>query len=61
MKIQGKLYSIVAVLGVIAIGVALLGIRLMQGYNEQVDAFQLASQRAYDGEHLNRLITAVVM
>ena len=61
MKIQGKLYSIVAVLGIIAIGVALLGIRLMQGYNEQVDAFQLASQRAYDGEHLNRLITAVVM
>ncbi len=61
MKIQGKLYSIVALLGVIAIGVALLGIRLMQGYNEQVDAFQLASQRAYDGEHLNRLITAVVM
>jgi len=61
MKIQGKLYSIVALLGVIAIGVALLGIRLMQGYNEQVDAYQLASQRAYDGEHLNRLITAVVM
>ncbi|MCM5556885.1 methyl-accepting chemotaxis protein [Pleomorphomonas sp. JP5] len=61
MKIQGKLYTIVAVLGVIAIGVALLGIRLMQGYNQQVDAFQLASQRAYDGEHLNRLITAVVM
>ncbi len=61
MKIQGKLYSIVALLGVIAIGVALFGIRLMQGYNEQVDAFQLASQRAYDGEHLNRLITAVVM
>ncbi|WP_370678088.1 methyl-accepting chemotaxis protein [Pleomorphomonas sp. PLEO] len=61
MKIQGKLYSIVAVLGVIAIGVALLGIRLMQGYNEHVDAFQMASQRAYDGEHLNRLITAVVM
>ncbi|SCM72349.1 Methyl-accepting chemotaxis protein [uncultured Pleomorphomonas sp.] len=61
MKIQGKLYSIVALLGIIAIGVALFGIRLMQGYNEQVDAFQLASQRAYDGEHLNRLITAVVM
>ena len=61
MKIQGKLYSIVALLGVIAIGVALFGIRLMQGYNEQVDAFQMASQRAYDGEHLNRLITAVVM
>jgi len=61
MKIQGKLYSIVALLGLIAIGVAILGIVKMQGYNRQVDSFQLASQRAFDGEHLNRLITAVVM
>ncbi len=61
MKIQGKLYSIVALLGLIAIGVAILGIVKMQGYNRQVDSFQLASQRAFDGEHLNRMITAVVM
>ncbi|WP_237152426.1 methyl-accepting chemotaxis protein [Oryzibacter oryziterrae] len=61
MKIQFKIYAIVAVLSLITIAIALTGIQTMRGYNQQVAAFDLASQRAFNGEHLNRLITAVVM
>ncbi len=61
MKIQTKLYAIVAVLGLVAIAIAVMGIRFMQGYNTHVDEFAVASERVYYGEHLNRLITAVVM
>ncbi|MGP0090772.1 MAG: methyl-accepting chemotaxis protein [Xanthobacteraceae bacterium] len=41
--------------------IAGLSIRAMQEYNGKVSELQLASQRALYGEHLNRLVTAVVM
>jgi methyl-accepting chemotaxis protein len=61
MNIRAKLLSIVAVLGLVAIVIAGMGIRFMQGYNVRVDQFAAASQNVFYGEHYNRLITAVVM
>ncbi|OYX13167.1 MAG: hypothetical protein B7Z15_08195 [Rhizobiales bacterium 32-66-8] len=61
MKISGKIYSIVAVLGlttVISCGVAFNGMRHESRLSERLDE---VSQRAFLTERLNGLVTSVVM
>ncbi len=61
MKIAGKIYSIVAVLGsttVIVCGMALYGMKLESDNSTSLDS---TSQRAFLTERLNGAITAVVM
>ncbi|MGY6627317.1 MAG: methyl-accepting chemotaxis protein [Oceanicaulis sp.] len=44
-----------------AVILAGLGIQSMQAYNERVAAYEQASDRAYFGSQINRLVTGVVM
>ncbi|MGP1276091.1 MAG: methyl-accepting chemotaxis protein [Caulobacterales bacterium] len=61
MSIRIKIMAAVGVLGLVSALLAGLGIQSMQAYNARVDAYENAATRAYYGEHLNRLVTAVVM
>jgi methyl-accepting chemotaxis protein len=61
MGIRAKIMGAVGVLGVLAVLLAGLGIQSMQAYNERVERYENAATRAHNGEHLNRLVTAVVM
>ncbi|KQS90397.1 MULTISPECIES: methyl-accepting chemotaxis protein [unclassified Rhizobium] len=61
MKIRGKIYLIVAVMSMIALVVTGIALTVITQYNNKLAQFDNASDRAYNGEHLNRLVTAVVM
>ncbi|MCH8489824.1 MAG: hypothetical protein LAT81_07835 [Oceanicaulis sp.] len=61
MSIRLKILSVVGVLGLVAIILAGLGIQSMQAYNVRVAAYENASDRAYFGAQINRLVTGVVM
>lgn len=61
MRIRTKIIAAVGVMSVVAVLLAGLGIQSMQAYNARVAAYENAATRAYYGEHLNRLVTAVVM
>ena len=61
MKIRAKLFSVVVVMGVVSLLLGGLGIYVVEKYNQRLTQFENASERAYKGEKLNRLVTAVVM
>lgn len=61
MKISGKIYAIVAIMGGVAVMVAAMAIYALRQYDEHSALLNQTAQRAYYAEHLNRLITAVVM
>ncbi|HTO33532.1 MAG TPA: methyl-accepting chemotaxis protein [Pararhizobium sp.] len=61
MKIRGKIYLIVAVMSMIALVVTGIALTVITQYNTKLVQFDNASDRAFNGEHLNRLVTAVVM
>ncbi|ALA16736.1 hypothetical protein AL346_04045 [Chelatococcus sp. CO-6] len=61
MKISGKIYAIVAIMGGVAVMVAAMAIHALRQYDDQSTLLNQTAQRAYYAEHLNRLITAVVM
>ncbi|APF38446.1 methyl-accepting chemotaxis protein [Chelatococcus daeguensis] len=61
MKISGKIYAIVAIMGGVTIMVAAMAVHALRQYDEQSTLLNQTAQRAYYAEHLNRLITAVVM
>jgi methyl-accepting chemotaxis protein len=61
MGIRARIFLVAGVLAVAAVLITMLSIIAMQEYNRKVDELQLASQRAFYGERLNRLVTAVVM
>lgn len=61
MRVGMKIFALVGFLGVIALGVAGLGISTLRTYNQAVLDVENASTRALYGERLNRLVTAVVM
>jgi methyl-accepting chemotaxis protein len=61
MRIGMKIFALVALLGIVAISVAGLGIATLRAYNQAVADVETASTRALYGEKLNRLVTAVVM
>ena len=61
MKIRGKIYLIVGVMSLIALAVTGMALTVITQYNARLVQFDNASDRAFNGEHLNRLVTGVVM
>ncbi len=61
LKVSGKIYLIVAAMGImVALGVGMT-VNVISKYNTKIADLDNASERAYAGERLNRLVTAVVM
>jgi methyl-accepting chemotaxis protein len=61
MKISGKIYSIVGLMGLVAILIGGMAVYTVYEYHDKLVRFENASDRAYNGERLNRYVTAVVM
>ncbi|SMD04298.1 methyl-accepting chemotaxis protein [Rhizobium sp. RU36D] len=61
MKISGKIYSLVAILGSAAVIIGAMGLYVVTQYDAKTQDLLTASERAYNGERLNRMVTAVVM
>ncbi|KQS81103.1 chemotaxis protein [Rhizobium sp. Leaf384] len=61
MRISGKISLIVIVMSAVTLVVAGMALAVVHRYDSQLEAFKAASERAYNGEKLNRLVTAVVM
>jgi len=61
MKLRTKLLAIVAAMGLAVLTTASLAVYMATTYTHQLGELEAASTRAFNGEHLNRLITAVVM
>ena len=61
MKIRTRISLIVAVMGLVVCAVGGLAIYATVAFTERVQQLEVASQRAFNGERLNRLVTAVVM
>ncbi|WP_026613414.1 methyl-accepting chemotaxis protein [Ensifer aridi] len=61
MKIRGKIYLIVGIMSLLAIAITGMSLLIVSEYNGKLRQFQSASERAFKGERLNRLVTAVVM
>ena len=61
MKIRGKILSVVGVMGIVAVVIGAIAVGVVLGYGKQMARYENASERAFLGEHLNRLVTAVVM
>ncbi|WP_421762086.1 methyl-accepting chemotaxis protein [Devosia sp.] len=61
MKIRSRILVIVAVLGLVVATVGGIAVYLSVSFTQRVEQLNNASTRAFNGEHLNRLVTAVVM
>ncbi|MBB5575120.1 MULTISPECIES: HAMP domain-containing methyl-accepting chemotaxis protein [Rhizobium] len=61
MKIRGKINLLVAVMAGAALLIGATALYAVDQYDGQLQAYELASSRAYMGERLNRYVTAVVM
>ena len=61
MKLRTKILLIVAVMGFVIVGIGGMAVYITNVYSRQVNELEAASARAFNGEHLNRLVTAVVM
>jgi len=61
MKIRTRLFLIVAVMGLVVAAIGGLALFVTASFTERTEQLEAASQRAFNGEHLNRLVTAVVM
>jgi methyl-accepting chemotaxis protein len=61
MRIRGKISLIVIVMSVVTLVVAGMALAVVARYDSKLSTYRDASDRAYNGEKLNRLVTAVVM
>ncbi len=61
MKIRGKINLIVGIMSMLAIAITGMSLLIVSEYNQRLGEYQNASDRAFKGERLNRLVTAVVM
>jgi methyl-accepting chemotaxis protein len=61
MKIRTRLFLIVAMMGLVVSAIGGLAMYVTASFTERTEQLEAASQRAFNGEHLNRLVTAVVM
>jgi len=61
MKIRGKINLIVGIMSLLAVAITGMSLLIVSEYNDKLRQFQHASERAFKGERLNRLVTAVVM
>ncbi len=61
MNIKARILSLVAIMSVVACLLGGVGVFVVEKYDARLSEFQNVSERAYLGEKLNRLVTAVVM
>ncbi|MGV1837702.1 HAMP domain-containing methyl-accepting chemotaxis protein [Rhizobium rhizogenes] len=61
MKIRGKINLLVCVMAGAALLIGVTALYAVHRYERQMRAYEQAASRAYQGEHLNRVVTAVVM
>ena len=61
MKIRGKIYLIVGVMGLISVLIGGIAVHVVSEYSDKMHQYENAADRAFLGEHLNRQVTAVVM
>ncbi|MGF9565491.1 methyl-accepting chemotaxis protein [Neorhizobium sp. JUb45] len=61
MKIRGRINLLVGLMSLVAFAIGGLSLFTILEYQERVDISEAASDRVYNGEHLNRIVTAVVM
>ena len=61
MKIRTRLFLIVVVMGLVVAAIGGLAVFVTASFTERTEQLEAASQRAFNGEHLNRLVTQVVM
>jgi methyl-accepting chemotaxis protein len=61
MKIRGRINLLVGLMSLVAFAIGGLSLFAILEYQERVDISEAASDRVYHGEHLNRVVTAVVM
>ena len=61
MKISTRIFMIVAIMGLMICGVGGIAVYFAASFSAKVEQLENASARAFAGEHLNRLVTAVVM
>ncbi|MET3613593.1 methyl-accepting chemotaxis protein [Rhizobium aquaticum] len=61
MNIKARILSLVTIMSVVACLLGGVGVFVVEKYDARLSEFQNVSERAYLGEKLNRLVTAVVM
>ncbi|MEB2844752.1 HAMP domain-containing protein [Rhizobiales bacterium RZME27] len=61
MKIRGRINLLVGLMSLVAFAIGGLSLFAILEYQNRVDISEAASDRVYHGEHLNRVVTAVVM
>ena len=61
MKIRAKITLLVGMMSLVACGIGGLSLFAVKQYHELSQNYAEVADRAYKGEHLNRLVTAVVM
>jgi methyl-accepting chemotaxis protein len=61
VKIRGKIYLIVGVMGLISVCIGGIAVHVVSEFSEKLHQYENAADRAFLGEHLNRQVTAVVM
>ncbi len=61
MKIRGKINLLVCVMASAALLIGGTALYAVRQYERQMRVYEQAANRAYMGEHLNRVVTAVVM
>ncbi|MGK9054534.1 methyl-accepting chemotaxis protein [Neorhizobium petrolearium] len=61
MKIRGKINLLVGLMSLVACFIGGMALFAMAEYRTMMTEYELAADRAHKGEHLNRLVTAVVM
>ncbi|CAN7150083.1 methyl-accepting chemotaxis protein [Neorhizobium sp. LjRoot104] len=61
MKIRGKINLLVGLMSLVACIIGGLSLFAVEEYRAQTQQYADVADRAYKGEHLNRLVTAVVM
>ncbi|OQP84940.1 chemotaxis protein [Rhizobium rhizosphaerae] len=61
MRIRGKINVILAVMGIVTLLVAATAMMVVRLYDNHFDRYVSLTERVYNGERMNRLVTAVVM
>ena len=61
MTIKARILALVACFAIMAAAVTGLGLMTINDYNHMLQSADKAQDNAYNGEHLNRLVTGVVM
>jgi len=61
VKIRAKINMLVGVMSVVTCVIGGISLFAVQKYNQQTRDYAAVAQRVYQGEHLNRMVTAVVM